>query len=168
MTPTVILLGLVTAERLAELWLARRNTRNLLDRGAVEIAPGHYPMIVLFHAVWLLGLWIFGAGQPLITAWVAVFLGFQALRIWVLLTLGPRWTTRIIVLPNAPLVTSGPYRFFAHPNYLVVIGEIALLPLALGMPWYALAFSAANGLLLWVRITAESQALNTVRHAHLS
>jgi methyltransferase len=83
----------------------------------------------------------------------------QVLRVWVLATLGPRWTTRIIVLPGAPLVKTGPYRFLSHPNYVVVIGEIAVLPLALGLPLYALAFSILNGIVLWIRISAENSAL---------
>ena len=157
--PAVLLLSLVTAQRLGELWLARRNTAALIARGAFEVAPGHYPLIVLLHALWLSGLWILGWAQPVSMAWLAVYLALQVLRAWTLLTLGPRWTTRIIVLPGAPLVTTGPYRFVAHPNYLVVVGEIAVLPLCLGLPWYALAFSAANACVLAIRIRAENAAL---------
>jgi methyltransferase len=83
----------------------------------------------------------------------------QVLRLWTLATLGPRWTTRIIVLPDAPLVTTGPYRILSHPNYLVVIGEIAVLPLCIGLPWLSLIFSIANVGLLSVRIRAENAAL---------
>jgi methyltransferase len=83
----------------------------------------------------------------------------QALRLWVLATLKDRWTTRIIVLPGAPLVTHGPYRFIRHPNYAIVVGEIAALPLALGMPFYAAVFSVLNAAVLFVRIRAENDAL---------
>jgi methyltransferase len=162
-TPAVLLLALVTLERLAELRLARRNTARLLSEGAQEAAPGHYPAIVLLHALWLAGLWLLAWGRPVILPWLAVFLALQALRGWVLLTLGPRWTTRIIVLPGAPLVARGPYRYFAHPNYLVVVGEIAVLPLCLGLPWYAASFSAANALVLAIRIRAENAALAKAR-----
>jgi methyltransferase len=120
-----VLLGAVTAERLAELWLARRNTADLLAKGAREFAPSHYPAIVLLHAFWLAGLWIFGWTHPLSSLWLMIFLVLQAMRVWILMTLGDRWTTRIVVLPDAPLVTTGPYRFLSHPNYFVVIGEIA-------------------------------------------
>jgi methyltransferase len=162
-TPAGLLLGLVTAERIAELYLARRNTAALMAKGAVEVASGHYPAIVLMHALWLASLWIFGARHMIDPAWLAVFLSLQVLRVWTLMTLGPRWTTRIIVLQGAPLVSNGPYRLVSHPNYLVVVGEIAALPLCLGLPWIALIFSAANAILLSIRIRAETIALTGSR-----
>jgi methyltransferase len=164
MSGAFVLLAFVTAERLAELWWARRNTRKLLAQGAIEHAPGHYPLMVLLHGLWLLGLWWLGADQPLQLGWLAVFLTLQMGRLWVLTTLGSRWTTRILTLPGERLVRSGPYRFISHPNYIVVVGEIAALPLCLGLPWYALAFSIANALLLAVRIRAEDGALNADSH----
>lgn len=159
MISATALLTLVTTERLAELWLARRNTKALLENGSIEVAPGHYPLIVLMHISWLAGLWWSGRDNPLDATWLIVFLGLQVLRAWVLVTLGRRWTTRIIVRPGSPLVTTGPYRYLSHPNYLVVVGEIAVLPLCLGLTWYALAFSAVNAALLTVRIRAENLAL---------
>lgn len=164
MTPAVVLLAIVTIERLAELWLAHSNTRALLAKGAFEVAPEHYRVIVILHALWLGGLWLIGWSNPLNLAWVLVFLALQGLRGWVLLSLGRRWTTRIIILPGAPLVTGGPYRYLAHPNYVIVIGEIAVLPLCLGLPWYALAFSAANAAILAIRIRSENAALSGARH----
>ena len=164
MTPTVLLLGAVTAERLAELWFARRNTAALLARGAHEVGSAHYPAIVLLHALWLAGLWLFGWARPLSLVWLTCFLVLQVLRFWPLMTLGRRWTTRIIVLPGAPIVENGPYRFFSHPNYLVVVGEIAVLPLCFGLPWLALAFSVANALVLSIRIRAENAALIGLRN----
>ena len=161
MTATVVLLALVTLERLGELWLARRNTVALLALGAHEVAPGHYPAIVALHATWIGGLWVLGWNRPIEWGWLAVFLALQLLRAWVLLTLKGRWTTRIVILPGAPLVTTGPYRFVAHPNYLIVIGEFAALPLCLGLPWFALLFSLANGAVLTVRIRAEARALRS-------
>jgi methyltransferase len=158
-TPAASLLCFVTAERLAELWWARRNTAALLSQGGVQVAAAHYPLIVLLHAVWLTGLWGFAWARPISLPWLGVFLALQVLRAWVLLTLGRRWTTRIIVLPDAPLVATGPYRYVSHPNYLVVIGEIAVLPLCFGLPWYALVFSAANAVILTIRIRAENAAL---------
>ena len=164
MTPTALLLGAVTAERLAELWFARRNTAALLSRGAHEVGSAHYPAIVLLHALWLAGLWLFGWARPLSLIWLACFLVLQVLRFWTLMTLGRRWTTRIIVLPGAPIVANGPYRFLSHPNYLVVVGEIAILPLCLGLPWLALAFSVANVAILSIRIRAENAALIGLRY----
>ncbi len=159
MTPAVLLLALVTTERLAELWWARRNTQRLMAKGALEHAPGHYPLIVALHAAWLAGLWILGWDRPIVAGWLIVFIALQGARLWVLATLGERWTTRIIVLPHAALVRRGPYRFVSHPNYLVVAGEIAVLPLCLGLPWYAAVFSLANAAVLAIRIRAESTAL---------
>lgn len=163
MTPAVLLLAFVTAERLGELGLAHRNTKALLARGAHEFAPEHYPLIVILHALWLGGLWLFGRTNALIQGWLVVFLALQLLRVWVLTTLGGRWTTRIVVLPGVPLVVTGPYRFLPHPNYLVVIGEIATLPLCFGLPWYAVVFSVANGAVLAMRIRAENAALLELR-----
>ncbi len=164
MTAAMILLALVTAERLGELWLARRNTAALMKQGAIEMAPQHYTLIVILHALWLVGLWVLGWDQPVHTGWLAMFLLLQVLRLWVLATLGPRWTTRIIVLSGQPLVTSGPYRWLTHPNYVVVVGEIAVLPLCLGLPWFALVFSLANAAILAIRIKAENAALANLRN----
>jgi methyltransferase len=159
MISATALLTLVTTERLAELWLARRNTKALLEDGSIEVAPGHYSLIVLMHVSWLAGLWLIGRENSVQAPWVVVFLALQVLRTWVLVTLGRRWTTRIIIRPGAPLVTTGPYRYLSHPNYLVVVGEIAVLPLCLGLTWYALAYSVANAAILTVRIRAENAAL---------
>lgn len=156
--PAVAVLAFVTLQRLGELALARRNTARLLARGAVEHAPGHYPLIVGLHAAWLIGLWGLGWDNAVEPLWLAVFFILQAGRVWVLATLGERWTTRILVLPGAPPVTRGPFRFVRHPNYLVVAGEIAVLPLALGLPLYALAFSLLNAAVLSVRVRAEARA----------
>lgn len=163
MTPAALLLTLVTLERLAELWLARRNTKALVAKGAVEVSAGHYPLIVLLHGFWLAGLWLLGWRNEISNIWLVIFLLLQVLRVWVLMTLGRRWTTRIIVQPGLPLVATGPYRLMSHPNYFVVVGEIAVLPLCLGMPLYALIFSIANAAVLTVRIRAENAALIGLR-----
>ena len=101
MTAAALLLGAVAAERIGELYLARRNTAALLAKGAFEVAPRHYPAIVAMHALWLASLWIFGATRTISPTWLAIFLLLQVLRVWTLMTLGPRWTTRIIILPGA-------------------------------------------------------------------
>jgi methyltransferase len=159
MTLATVVLILVTLQRGGELLLARRNTARLMSQGAVEAAPAHYPLLVLLHLAWLAGLWLLARDAAVDLAWLAVFAVLQGLRVWVIATLGGRWTTRIIVLPGAPLVRRGPYRFLSHPNYVVVAGEIAALPLAFGLPLYALAFSAANAAVLAIRIRAENRAL---------
>jgi methyltransferase len=154
-----IILALVTLQRLGELVLARRNTQRLIARGAVEVGAGHYPLLVAMHAAWLIALWIYGHDQPVDPILLVAFIALQGLRCWILATLGPRWTTRIIVLPGAPLVAKGPYRFLPHPNYAVVVGEIAALPLAFGLPAYAAAFTLLNAVVLTIRIRAENAAL---------
>ena len=159
MSLAVLVLALVTLERGAELVWARRNTRRLLARGARETGAAHYPLIVALHAAWLAGLWFWGRNHPVSIPWLVVFAVLQAGRLWVLATLGERWTTRIIVLPGEPLVRRGPYRLMPHPNYAVVAGEILVLPLALGLPVYGLVFSALNAAVLFVRIRAEGRAL---------
>jgi methyltransferase len=156
---SIAILGLVTAQRLGELVLARRNTRALLAKGGVERGAEHYPLIVALHAAWLGGLWMLAWDRPANLAWLAVYLGLQGLRAWVLLSLGSRWTTRIIVVPGETLVRKGPYRLIPHPNYVVVAAEIAVLPLVFGLTAYAIAFSALNAAVLWLRIRAENAAL---------
>jgi methyltransferase len=154
-----IILGLVTLQRLGELVIARRNTRALLERGAFEVSPGHYPLIVAVHSLWLASLWWLAPGKPISWPLIGLFLLLQLGRLWVLATLGPRWTTRIIILPGAPLVTGGPFRFVSHPNYVVVALEIAVLPLAFRLWRVALLFSLANAAVLAIRIRAEERAL---------
>ena len=152
------LLLLATLQRLIELVIATRNTRALLAEGAYEVGRGHYPAIVFLHTTWLAVLWgFFLFDLTLFQAWAAIaYLLVQVLRLWTLVSLGRYWTTRIIVVPNAPLVRKGPYRFIRHPNYLVVVLEIALLPLALDSWPLALGFSIVNAIVLAWRIRTES------------
>lgn len=155
-----VILALVTLQRLGELVLSRHNTERLLARGAIEVGANHYPLVVSVHAAWLVALWAWGRDQDVNLAALTVYLALQGLRLWILATLGPRWTTRIIVLPGEPLVASGPYRYLSHPNYAVVVGEIALLPLALHLPRLALIFTVLNLAMLAVRISVETRALS--------
>jgi len=158
-------LALVLAQRCIELLIAHTNTTELFRLGAVEIDRAGYKWLVLLHAGWLAAL---AATVPAQTRphWplLAVFLLLQAGRIWVIASLGGRWTTRLIVLPGAPLMTSGPYRWLRHPNYLIVAGEIAFLPLAFDALAIAAGFSACNALLVARRIRLESAALNLRSH----
>lgn len=157
---SILILSFVTLQRLAEILWARRNTRALFAKGAYEVAPEHYPHIVAVHAAWLLGLWIVAWNAPVNLVWLAVFAVLQGLRVWVLFALGRRWTTRILVVPGETLVRNGPYRYLSHPNYAIVAGEIAALPLAFGEPLFALLFSVVNGAVLYTRIKAENRALS--------
>lgn len=155
----LLILSLVTAQRLGELVLSNHNTARMLSRGAREAAGGHYPYMVALHALWLAGLWWLAPGQPVNLALLVVYVLLQVLRVWVIASLGGRWTTRIIVLPRAPLVRRGPYRYLSHPNYVVVAAEIAVLPLMFGLVGYAASFSVLNAIVLYVRIRAENAAL---------
>jgi methyltransferase len=159
-----ILVILVAVQRLIELWVARRNTKRLLARGGQEVGRRHYPVIIALHSAWLLSVFLLGDPDGGVL-WLALgaFLVLQTIRVWVVLSLGEYWTTRIITLPGEPLVKRGPYRFLRHPNYAVVVGEIALLPIAFGLWKTALIFSLLNGAILWVRIRAEESAISPRR-----
>jgi methyltransferase len=162
-TSAELILGIVTLQRAGELVVSRYNTHRLLARGAIEMSPRHYPLIVAVHTAWLISLWILGRDQPVNILALSGYIVLQGFRFWVIRTLGPRWTTRIIILPEQPLVLAGPYRFLSHPNYAVVTGEIALLPLALNLPLLAAVFTILNAAVLAIRIRAENRALATTR-----
>jgi methyltransferase len=159
MTLAIVILSLVTLQRLAELAVARRNTARLKAMGGVEHGAAHYPAIVALHAAWLAGLWWLAWDRPLHLGWLAGYAALEGFRAWTLLSMGRRWTTRIITTPSETLVRRGPYRFMRHPNYAVVAGEIAVLPLVFGLWAYALVFSLLNAAALAVRIRAENRAL---------
>jgi methyltransferase len=152
--------GLVAAQRLAELVVARRNEARLRASGGIEHGAGHYPLIVALHAAWLAALAVAVPADTTPDAWLlAMYAALQPLRYWAITSLNGRWTTRVIVLPGTSPVRGGPYRLLDHPNYLVVALEIPLLPLAFRAPWLALGFGLVNFALLAWRIRVESGAL---------
>ena len=163
MTLAELILSVVMLQRAGELVFSRFNTRRLLARGATEVAPGHYPLIVAVHAAWLVSLWVCGRNQPVNDIVLVGYLILQGVRFWVIRTLGSRWTTRIIILPERRLVSEGPYRYLSHPNYAVVAAEIAVLPLVLGLPLLAAFFTILNAAVLVIRIRAENHALAASR-----
>jgi methyltransferase len=162
-TSAEFILGIVTLQRAGELVVSSHNTGKLVARGAVEVAPRHYKLIVAIHAAWLISLWLFGRDQSVNIPALLVYLVLQGFRFWVMWTLGARWTTRIIVLPQHSLVSVGPYRLLSHPNYAVVAGEIAMLPLVLNLPLLAAIFTILNAAGLAIRIPAENRALAASR-----
>lgn len=160
MTLLYLVLSLVVVQRLGELTWARRNDARLRADGGTEHHAKHYPLFVVLHSGWLLAMWLFippqaAASLPLL----GVFILLQAARIWTIASLGKYWTTRLITLPDAPLVRTGPYRWMRHPNYVIVALEIAILPLAFGAWQIAVLFSIANALLLAYRIRLEDRLL---------
>lgn len=159
-----LILAAVAVQRLAEMIQADRNTKRLLARGAIEVAPYQHPFFVLFHAGWLVAMLVFISSSTAPNWWlIAAYALVECGRVWTITTLGPYWTTRIITVPNEPLVRRGPYRFMKHPNYLIVTAEIALLPLAFGAWAIALVATIVNAALLIWRIGAENQAIKNRR-----
>jgi methyltransferase len=155
---------MVAVQRLLELRYSRRNERRLRSLGAVERGAGHYPAMVALHALWLVSTLVEGLLRgPEIPVWypvpLAAFLLVQPLRYWAILSLGENWNVRILVVPERKLVWSGPYRYFPHPNYVVVTVEVLTFPLIFGAWVTALIFSILNAAFLYVRIRAEERAL---------
>ncbi len=154
----------VAAQRLIELLIANRNTARLLKEGGIEVGRNHYFLIVLLHATWLVALFLLVPPDQALNFWLfGVFVVLQGARVWVIASLGPYWTTRIITLPETPLIARGPYRWMRHPNYVIVALEIAILPLALGDWVLAVVFSIANAILMFIRIPTENKALESRR-----
>lgn len=160
MTWPLAIVLLVALQRLAELAYARHNEARLRAAGGIEVGHRHYPLLVAFHAAWLVALAaLIPAEAPLYLPWLAAFCVLQGLRLWVIASLGPYWTTRIVTVPGAPLRRGGPYRFLRHPNYLVVAAEVPVLPLVFGAWQLALVFGLLHLPLLAWRIRAEEAAL---------
>ena len=159
-TPLIWILALVALQRLGELVLSQRNTRQLLAQGGREVGAGHYPAMIALHASWLVAI---AVTTPLYRqpnwALIAVFGAMQLTRLWVVAALGTYWTTRVITVDTAPLVRTGPFRFLRHPNYWVVAVEVAVLPLAFGAWPVALIWSVLNAAMLFHRIRIEDAAL---------
>jgi len=159
------LVAVVAVQRLAELALSRRHEHGLRRQGAYEVGAGHYPWMVAVHTAFLAscGLEVWFLKPPFRPALAVAMLGVltlaTALRYWAVSTLGRRWTTRVLILPGAPRIRRGPYRFFAHPNYLAVVLEIAALPLVHGAWRTAVVFTLLDAAVLGVRIRAEEKGL---------
>ncbi|MFJ9908834.1 isoprenylcysteine carboxyl methyltransferase family protein [Streptomyces sp. NPDC101152] len=161
----LMLMPLMTAERLLEVVVARRNTRWAMARGGVEFGRGHYPVMVVLHVAFLAGIVVEIAVTsrsfvPALT-WTALAMVVLAnlVRLWCVRALGPQWNTRVIIVPGLPLITHGPYRWLRHPNYVIVMTEGIALPLVYGAWTTALLFTVANAALLAVRLRAENSAL---------
>ncbi|MBP1612208.1 MAG: alkylresorcinol O-methyltransferase [Acidobacteria bacterium] len=167
----LVLVALVALQRLAELALARANVRRMKARGGREVAASHYPFMVALHAAFLVAApaEVVFLQRPFVPALalgsVALLLAAEALRVWMLRTLGDRWSTRVVVVPGEPPVTAGPYRVLRHPNYLVVAIELLALPLVHTAYVTAIVFTVLNAILMAVRIPAEERALARAHRA---
>jgi len=165
MTWYLILLFAIGVERLAELVLAQRNLAWSRARGGVEIGAGHYPVMVILHLALLVGcvVEVTVMQRPFIPAlaWpmLALVVAAQGLRWWCITTLGRQWNTRVVVIPGAPRIDGGPYRWISHPNYVAVAIEGLALPLVHSAWVTALAFTTLNAALLSTRVSVENSAL---------
>lgn len=159
-----ILVLIVLVQRIAEDLYAKRNTRLLKEKGAYEIGAQFYPIVVISHLAWLAGIFLLVPAEAQIDWWfLGAYLVLQGARYWVIGSLGRYWTMRIVTLDGAPVVRRGPYRYMRHPNYLVLVLEIAVLPLAFGAWQLALAAVAVNGPVLLWKLKLEDEALETRR-----
>jgi methyltransferase len=163
--PYFIFLGLTFLERMWELQLSRRNARKAFENGGKEVGQGHFPFMVFFHISFLIACAVeplaLNRSFPGLLGWISLAgaIAAQGLRYWAISTLGERWNTRVIFVPGSKPVTTGPYRFVRHPNYVAVIMEFLFLPLIHGGYLTAIIYSLGNAALLYVRIRAEEQAL---------
>lgn len=159
-----LLISLLALQRVAELIYSHRNAQRLRAQGAIEAGRAHYPVIVGLHAAFYVCLilervYLVSGWPPQWPVWLGLFVLAQLLRAWVLRTLGPRWTTRILVVPGSVRIRTGPYRYLRHPNYVAIVLEFLSIPMLAGAWRTALVFSILNLLVLRVRIREEEKAM---------
>ena len=162
----LLFVAALAAQRLFELVISKRHAELLKARGAIEHGKGHFPLLVLVHVLLLLGIVfeviVLGARPPSSwPLWALVFAAGQLLRYAAIRALGPHWNVRVLVVPGAPLVRTGPYRFLRHPNYVGVVMELLAAPLIFGAWRTAIVVSVLNAIALWIRIRCEERALTT-------
>jgi methyltransferase len=162
----LLFVAALAAQRLFELGISKRHAAALKARGAIEHGKGHFPLLVLVHVLLLVGIVlevvVLGARPPASwPLWALVFAAGQLLRYAAIRALGPFWNVRVLVVPGAPLVRTGPYRYLRHPNYVAVVMELLAAPLIFGAWRTAILVSALNGVALWIRIRCEERALTT-------
>jgi methyltransferase len=162
----VLFFTVLVIQRLVELVIAKKNEKWMKDRGAKEFGQKHYHVMVMIHFAFFVSLLIEGgiyhSGiHPLWKYLLALFLITQAGRVWVISSLGKYWNTKIIVLPDAEVVATGPYKLFRHPNYLIVTMELVIVPLLFNAYWTLIVFAVLNQLILLTRIPVEEDALKT-------
>jgi len=158
----IFFIAFIILLRIGELLLSRRNEKWLLQNNAIEYGKKHYPVIVTLHVLFITSLIVEYFMQPT-ASYIFFFLVFYflliALKIWIVLSLGKFWNTKIYHIQNIPLIKKGPYKIFKHPNYVIVIAEIIVIPLVYHLYYTAIAFSLLNAVVLFVRIKEENKAL---------
>jgi methyltransferase len=159
-----LFIAFIILQRLTELAIARKNEKWMKSHGALEFGSGHYPAMVMIHSAFILSMFaeVVFFHRELSAYWpvlLVLFVLTQLMRIWALMSLGPYWNTKIIVLPSAKIVKKGPYRFIKHPNYVIVALELIIIPLMFNAYWTAAIFTILNIVILSVRIPAEEKAL---------
>ncbi|MEE4166610.1 MAG: isoprenylcysteine carboxylmethyltransferase family protein [Desulfocapsaceae bacterium] len=165
----IVISVVLIVQRFSELLLSRRNIGWAMAHGAREYGNDHYWLFIALHSMWIVAINVeWYVLRPTIPSFwpiiAAILILAQLIRYWAIKTLGKRWNTRIVVMPDLPLVVAGPYRFFKHPNYLAVVLEIAAVPALVGCWYTAIVFSILNAVLLFfIRIPAEEKALRSRR-----
>lgn len=166
----ILFISFVILLRIGELLLSKKNEKWLLQNGAVEYGKNHYPFIVTLHVLFIISL-IFEYSMQQTVSYSLFLLVFYFLllvfKTWVILSLEKFWNTKIYHIPNIPLIRKGPYKYFKHPNYMVVIAEIAVIPLAFHLYYTAITFTLLNMIMLSVRIKEENKALQICNQAAL-
>ena len=158
-----LFVSFIVLVRIAELFYAARNEKILRLRGAIEYGKGHYPLMVLLHTSFFVALiieYLLRSDASCSIIFIVLFCLLLLVKVWIISTLGPYWNTKILRVPNGPLVNKGPYKYFRHPNYILVILEIAIIPLAFHLNVTACVFSLLNLAMLRTRIRVENVALN--------
>ncbi len=161
----ILLLGFVVLQRITELLISRRNERWLRAQGAYEVGQRHYPFIVTLHVAFFFSLAlevVLFRMAPAAWWWIPflLFAAAQTLRYWSIATLGRRWNTRVLILPETEPIRRGPYRYLRHPNYVAVAIELLCLPLIFQAYFTALIFTLLNAIMMSIRIPAEARALS--------
>lgn len=161
----VLILTLVTLQRVIELIIAHRNTKKIEARGGFEVGSNRYGFVVALQFAWLAGLWylVLAWLPPIDQPWIYAYVVLEATRGWIVAALGSSWTTRLMVVPGEDLPDEGFRSWIRHANYFVVAAEIFILPLAFGLIWYALGFGILNLALLFWRMRSEDEALRPLR-----
>lgn len=154
------LIGFIVLQRLCELLYAYHNTKKLKARGAIEKGRSHYGFMVTLHGAWIVLIAVSITPDTTINLiYLIIFFALQGMRGWILWSLGSYWTTRLLSIPNHPIITRGPYKFFKHPNYMLVVAEIAVFPLIFNFVFLAIGFSLLNLLILGFRLREENSIL---------